>query len=93
MTFKFSSSFSLLFWKKLLEPVEPAKRPHFFSHNITPLNDLGSLTEGLDIDGIYRVSGNLSSINKLRGLIDNGESRRVNALNTLLFYNFIACHN
>ena len=27
---------------------------------------------GLDVDGIYRVSGNLSSINKLRGLIDNG---------------------
>uniref|UniRef100_A0A7M5XIR9 Rho GTPase activating protein n=1 Tax=Clytia hemisphaerica TaxID=252671 RepID=A0A7M5XIR9_9CNID len=28
---------------------------------------------GLDVDGIYRVSGNLSSVNKLRGLIDNGE--------------------
>ena len=32
---------------------------------------------GLDVDGIYRVSGNLSSINKLRGLIDNGKFLKI----------------
>jgi len=28
---------------------------------------------GLDVDGIYRVSGNLSHVQKLRYLIDRGE--------------------
>ena len=41
-----------------------------------------SFAIGLDVDGIYRVSGNLSSINKLRGLIDNG---KLDILITILY--------
>lgn len=33
------------------------------------------LSPGLDIDGLYRISGNLATIQKLRYKVDHGEAR------------------
>lgn len=33
------------------------------------------LPPGLDIDGLYRISGNLATIQKLRYKVDHGEAR------------------
>lgn len=40
---------------------------------------------GLDIDGLYRVSGNLATIQKLRYKVDHGRTGFFG-----LFYHFIA---
>lgn len=55
---------------------QPARLPpagtDFPSHVSPP-----SLSPGLDVDGIYRVSGNLSVIQKLRFAVDRGEGAGV----------------
>lgn len=56
--------------------VVPARKPACpptagtdFPHHVSP----PSLSPGLDVDGIYRVNGNLSVIQKLRFAVDRGE--------------------
>ncbi len=40
---------------------------------------------GLDMDGIYRISGNLSEVHKLRNQVDHGKFRLLSLLNIIIF--------